>query len=165
MAGNTCLYGATSGRVLIGGVVGERFAVRNSGAEAVCEGLGDHGCEYMTGGTVVVLGSIGRNFAAGMTGGMAYIYDKDHCVRQKISAGAFTISEVVKKEFADNTVPKHQGKYDEDILKELITEHMKYTGSCTAEAILNSWDTEIGNFIKVFPLEYYHALQKLQEAV
>ncbi len=165
MAGNTCLYGATSGRVLIGGVVGERFAVRNSGAEAVCEGLGDHGCEYMTGGTVVVLGSIGRNFAAGMTGGMAYIYDKEHSARQKISAGAFTISEVVKKEFADTTVPMHQGKYDEDILKELLTEHLKYTGSCTAEAILNSWDTEIGNFIKVFPLEYYHALQKLQEAV
>lgn len=163
IAGNTCLYGATSGRVFIGGVCGERFLVRNSGAEAVCEGCGDHGCEYMTGGTAVILGSTGRNFAAGMTGGIAYIYDPCGTFADKISKGEFTVSNVVSAKQADPLIPLHLGRSDESILKELLTGHSEYTNSVIADFILKHWREELGHFVKVFPLEYYHALKKLEE--
>ncbi len=146
--GNTCLYGATSGEAYINGVSGERFAVRNSGAYAVVEGVGDHGCEYMTGGRVVVLGKTGRNFAAGMSGGIAYIWDP-----QK-EANKYINHELVDVEYLI---------YDEDIaeLHELVSRHYKYTGSKRAEYILNNWGTEKDNFWKVIPGEYKKALAKL----
>ncbi len=146
--GNTCLYGATSGEAYINGVAGERFAVRNSGAFAVVEGVGDHGCEYMTGGRVVILGKTGRNFAAGMSGGIAYIWDP------KKEANKYINHEMVDVEYLI---------YDEDIseVHELISNHFKYTGSKRAEFILNNWTNEKENFWKIIPGEYKRALAKI----
>ncbi len=143
--GNVAFYGATSGIAFIRGKAGERFAVRNSGATAVVEGVGDHGCEYMTGGTVVVLGATGSNFAAGMSGGIAYVYD-------------------VNSEFAEKCNPEMVdldplGKEDESILKSLIDEHKKYTGSTVAKFIISDWDNQKQHFIKVFPKDFKRALQ------
>ena len=164
IAGNTCLYGATSGLALFSGVTGERFAVRNSGADAVAEGCGDHGCEYMTGGTVVILGTTGRNFAAGMSGGMAYVYDPDNTFKDKISKGAFYVSNVVKASKADLTVPLHKNMSDEEVLKDLLTKHLNATSSAIAKKILENFDVELQNFVKVFPVEYFNALKAMKEA-
>ncbi len=164
IAGNTCLYGATTGEVYLSGVTGERFCVRNSGASAVCEGVGDHGCEYMTGGTVLILGRTGRNFGAGMSGGIAYVYDEDNTFRSRLANENFLISNVVAANAADPRVPLHEGLSDEKIIKALLEKHLKLTASPIAEHILKNFDSELGRFVKVFPSEYYHALQAMQEA-
>ena len=154
IAGNTCLYGATSGEAYINGVVGERFAVRNSGAYAVVEGVGDHGCEYMTGGRVVILGKTGRNFAAGMSGGIAYIWDPSK------EANKYINHEMVDVEYLI---------YDEDAaeVKLMIENHFRHTNSKRAEYILFNWDKERDNFWIIIPGEYKKALAKLakEEAV
>jgi glutamate synthase (NADPH/NADH) large chain len=145
--GNTALYGATGGQAYIRGKAGERFAVRNSGANAVVEGVGDHGCEYMTGGKVVVLGETGRNFAAGMSGGIAYIYD----AKENFAANCNT--EMISLETL----------MDEDIheLHHLLSRHYEYTGSTVAKFILDDWDSQLQHFIKVFPKDYKRALQEM----
>ena len=135
--GNVALYGATSGEVYINGIAGERFAVRNSGAHAVVEGIGDHGLEYMTGGMVVVLGKTGRNFAAGMSGGIAYVYDPDN-----------TFYEHVNKELVEYKNVK--SRYDEDQLKEMIQKHYQYTNSNVAKKILDDFGNEVAHFKKLF---------------
>jgi glutamate synthase (NADPH/NADH) large chain len=139
IAGNTILYGATGGQVFISGKVGERFAVRNSGAVAVVEGVGDHGCEYMTDGTVMVLGEIGVNFGAGMTGGVAYIYAPNEDINRKINK---SYVEILPLE-------------DEDIdqIEKLLIKHKGYTGSTIAERIFANFREEIENFVKVVPIE------------
>ena len=147
--GNVALYGATSGEVYIKGIAGERFAVRNSGAIAVVESIGDHGCEYMTGGEVVVLGKTGRNFAAGMSGGFAYIYDKDGSFCQKCNMEMIDLDEL--------------SETDEDRLRTLVRNHFKYTSSLSAIKVLNNWDEEKKNFIKVFPKEYKKVLQEMDQ--
>ena len=139
--GNVALYGATSGEVYINGVAGERFAVRNSGAHAVVEGIGDHGLEYMTGGMVIVLGKTGRNFAAGMSGGIAYVYDPDN-----------TFYEHVNKELVEYKNVK--SRYDEDQLKEMIQKHYQYTNSNVAKKILDDFGNEVAHFKKVVPHDY-----------
>jgi glutamate synthase (NADPH/NADH) large chain len=150
IVGNVVLYGATSGEAYIYGRAGERFGVRNSGATVVVEGIGDHGCEYMTGGTVVVLGKIGRNFGAGMSGGIAYVYD-------------------VYKDFAQRCNPEmidldQCNEADRETLFSLLQNHYDYTGSTTANFILKDFDNQLPSFIKVFPKEYKKALLKQQEA-
>ena len=125
IAGNVVLYGATSGEAYIAGIVGERFCVRNSGAEAVAEGTGDHGCEYMTGGTAVILGETGKNFAAGMSGGVAYVLDKNHDLYTKVNKGLVSLEEVC----CMNDVIK---------LKKMIENHVKYTGSKKGKEILEN---------------------------
>ncbi len=149
--GNVAFYGATSGLSFIRGKAGERFAVRNSGATAVVEGVGDHGCEYMTGGTVVILGDTGRNFAAGMSGGIAFIYDVK---------GIFP--DLCNKEMVDLD-PVEQD--DVEQLRDLIQQHYTYTGSTVAQFILNDFDNQLKNFVKVFPSDYKKVLQKRKEAV
>ncbi len=144
IVGNTVLYGATGGRAFFRGLAGERFAVRNSGASAVVEGVGDHGCEYMTGGRVVVLGSTGRNFAAGMSGGIAYVYD-DHN-----AFAACCNAELVELELLS--------EHDEAELKDLIAEHAERTDSPVAERMLDDWDASVRRFVKVMPRDYKRAL-------
>jgi glutamate synthase (NADPH/NADH) large chain len=146
IVGNVALYGATSGDVFIRGRAGERFAVRNSGAKAVVEGVGDHGCEYMTGGTVVVLGDTGRNFAAGMSGGVAYVYDSKEQFPQNVNTEMVII---------DN-----KDEEDEQILRAMILEHLSHTGSETAAKIIKNWDTAFAHFVKVLPVEYKEVLKK-----
>ena len=136
--GNTILYGATSGRLFASGRAGERFAVRNSGATAVVEGVGDHGCEYMTGGTVVVLGEVGRNFAAGMSNGVAYVFDPDEHLPSRYNP------EMVKLE-------RLMDLDDREQLIALIEEHFEKTGSPRARMILDNWDSYRGMFYKVVP--------------
>ena len=146
IAGNVIGYGATSGSIFLHGQAGERFAIRNSGAKMVVEGIGDHGCEYMTGGRVAVLGKVGVNFAAGMTGGLAYVYDADNNFDQKCNLGSVDLE----------TVMPHSA--DEAELLQLIYEHYMATRSRRAYDLLNNWPEERGKFIKVFPVEYRHAL-------
>jgi glutamate synthase domain-containing protein 2/glutamate synthase domain-containing protein 3 len=145
--GNVALYGAIAGQAFFRGVAGERFAVRNSGAQTVVEGVGDHGCEYMTGGRVVVLGETGRNFAAGMSGGIAYVLDRD---------GQFPIH---CNQSAVDLLPVEE---EEDVneLKSLIAEHQKLTGSTVAEKILKEWETMLPKFIKVYPTDYRRVLEE-----
>lgn len=147
IVGNVCLYGATSGDAYFRGVAAERFCVRNSGARAVVEGLGDHGCEYMTGGRVVVLGETGRNFAAGMSGGMAYIWDKNHTFKSKCNM------EMVEFETLE-------AESDITELKELIENHFKYTGSTLAKAALDNWKITLKQFVKVMPTDYKRVLNE-----
>ena len=147
ITGNVALYGATAGEAYINGIAGERFCVRNSGAIAVVEGVGDHGCEYMTGGTAIILGDIGRNFAAGMSGGVAYIYKSKKFDKRNFN------SEMI--EFED---PSNQ---DLDLVKKLIENHFTYTSSKIAERFLNNWDKESKNFVKIMPTEYKLALEKM----
>jgi glutamate synthase domain-containing protein 2/glutamate synthase domain-containing protein 1/glutamate synthase domain-containing protein 3 len=149
IAGNTLLYGATNGKVFISGRAGERFAVRNSGAIAVVEGVGDHGCEYMTGGIVVVLGHTGRNFAAGMSGGIAYVMDPDRLFSRRCNHGMVDIEQI---EYND---------YNE--LKTLIQDHAQLTGSTKAEEVLADWDNQKTQFVKVMPREYRRILAQMQE--
>jgi glutamate synthase domain-containing protein 3 len=146
LVGNVCLYGATSGEVFFNGMGGERFAVRNSGATAVVEGVGDHGCEYMTNGLVVVLGRAGRNFAAGMTGGIAYVLDNQ---------GDFASACCNRAEVDLETVTDQR---DIATLHKLITRHGELTGSPQAAWILRNWDATLAKFIKVFPHEYKRVL-------
>jgi glutamate synthase (NADPH) large chain len=146
LVGNVCLYGATSGEVFFGGMAGERFAVRNSGATAVVEGVGDHGCEYMTNGLVVVLGKTGRNFAAGMTGGIAYVLDQ---------SGDFGPVRCNRTEVDLEAVSSDQ---DTELLYKLITRHGQLTGSPQAKSILANWEALLPKFVKVFPYEYKRVL-------
>ena len=163
IAGNACLYGATSGEAFISGGVGERFAVRNSGASTVAEGCGDHGCEYMTGGTAVILGRTGRNFAAGMSGGIAYVWDPNDELAAKMSDGAFELSHVLPASEQGSDEPLHYGQKDEVLLKRLVERHAELTGSPTAREMLADWPAALGRFTKVFPLEYKHALASLKK--
>jgi glutamate synthase domain-containing protein 2/glutamate synthase domain-containing protein 1/glutamate synthase domain-containing protein 3 len=151
IAGNVVAYGATSGEIYIRGIVGERFCVRNSGAEAVVEGAGDHGCEYMTGGRVVILGETGRNFAAGMSGGIAYAWDANGTFRQNVNM------EMVELE------PLDPG--DIDYVKSQIEKHVAYTDSSRGRAILDGWNTEQSRFVKVMPTDYKRALAELRKLV
>jgi len=175
--GNTVLYGAISGECYFRGVAGERFAVRNSGATAVVEGVGDHGCEYMTGGIVVVLGSTGRNFAAGMSGGIAYVLDEDGTFEQRCNMSMVDIEPIadeeryMKEEEAQagdlETIGKvdissDMTRYDAQRLRGLIEQHHRYTGSARAKAILDDWSDYLPKFVKVMPVEYLRALQEMQ---
>jgi glutamate synthase (NADPH/NADH) large chain len=153
--GNVAFYGATNGEAYIRGQAGERFCVRNSGAKAVVEGVGDHGCEYMTGGIAVILGETGRNFAAGMSGGVAYVYDKagnfdDYCNKELVDFD--------EMEFEDITT-----------LKELLENHYNFTKSTVALAILDDWKNSMSTFVKVMPRDYKRVLlarkEKLEEAI
>lgn len=158
ICGNTCLYGATSGEAYISGVSGERFAVRNSGSTAVIEGVGDHGCEYMTGGTVIVLGKTGRNFAAGMSGGVAYVYDPVGEFAVHCNLAQVQLEPVVPTSKQSKLEPRHLGLSDEEILRQYVTNHANYTGSAVAKEILADWDLALTKFVKVFPNEYRKAL-------
>jgi glutamate synthase (NADPH) large chain len=170
IVGNTVLYGAIAGEAFFNGVAGERFAVRNSGATAVVEGLGDHGCEYMTGGTVVVLGDTGRNFAAGMSGGVAYVYDPKGEFEQKCNTTMVNLERVLSaKEQGDKSSWHAQTRdgereSDEAILKRLIERHFKHTGSTRARNLLDDWATSRGKFVKVFPTEYKRALEEMHNS-
>ena len=174
IVGNTVLYGAIAGEAFFNGVGGERFAVRNSGAVAVVEGTGDHGCEYMTGGTVVVLGETGRNFAAGMSGGIAYVYDPDNDFAGKCNMAMVALDRVgnaTEHEGAGNRAHWHSltrggtSQSDEAILKGLIERHFKHTGSTRARFLLDDWATARSKFVKVFPTEYKRALTELHAPV
>jgi glutamate synthase (NADPH/NADH) large chain len=167
IVGNTLLYGAIAGEAYFNGVAGERFAVRNSGATAVVEGTGDHGCEYMTGGTVVVLGLTGRNFAAGMSGGVAYVYDEDQHFAKRCNLAMVELEDVLSDE--DQTAKsgatvRHLGRADEHLLKELVEKHFRYTGSFRAKHILEHWETVRSKFVKVMPTEYRRALHEMHAA-
>lgn len=170
IAGNTVLYGAIAGEAFLNGVAGERFAVRNSGAIAVVEGTGDHGCEYMTGGTVVVLGETGRNFGAGMSGGLAYVYDPDGTFAAQCNMAMVTLESVLSQGEQEATIDKAiwhsttrggEVQADETILKGLIERHFKYTGSTRARNLLDNWVVSRSKFVKVFPTEYKRALGEL----
>jgi glutamate synthase domain-containing protein 3 len=149
IVGNTVLYGATSGRAFFRGLAGERFAVRNSGAITVVEGVGDHGCEYMTGGRVVVLGPTGLNFAAGMSGGIAYVLDVDGSFRSRCNTELVGFDEITPDEALE--------------LRGWIEEHQERTGSPVAERVLDAWDDELSRFVKVMPHDYKRALLELAE--
>jgi len=145
IAGNVILYGATGGEVFLRGKVGERFCVRNSGATAVVEGVGDHGCEYMTGGRVIVLGGTGRNFGAGMSGGVAYVYDADGTFFTRLNR------EMVDLEDLDDE--------DAEFLRDTIRRHQAETGSAVAAGILADWHNEVDRFVKVMPTDYKRVLE------
>ncbi|MHC4104292.1 MAG: GltB/FmdC/FwdC-like GXGXG domain-containing protein, partial [Planctomycetota bacterium] len=151
VVGNTLLYGATSGEVYVNGMAGERFCVRNSGATAVVEGLGDHGCEYMTGGTVVVLGKTGCNFAAGMSGGTAYVLDEMQLFDTLCNLDMVELETVWQAD-------------DKDVLFDLIQRHLKWTKSKRAEYILDTWSDMVGKFVKVVPIDYRKALEQMRAA-
>jgi glutamate synthase (NADPH/NADH) large chain len=150
IAGNVIAYGATGGEIFLRGIVGERFCVRNSGALAVSEGVGDHGCEYMTGGRVVVLGPTGRNFGAGMSGGIAFVYDPD---------GSF--SEKVNYEMVDLEPLTDD---DRAFLHDVVLRHRELTGSSVAASILNSWAVDVSKFRKVMPADYRRVLRVMEES-
>lgn len=149
IVGNVALYGATSGEAYFSGIAGERFAVRNSGAKAVVEGVGDHGCEYMTGGMVAIIGTIGKNFAAGMSGGLAYVYDESGSAAKNINTEFITIKELDSEDIVN--------------LKELLNNHYKYTKSQKAQGILNKFDEEAKKFVKIMPKDYEIMLQLIKE--
>jgi glutamate synthase (NADPH/NADH) large chain len=151
LVGNTVLYGATSGEAYFAGVAGERFAVRNSGAIAVVEGVGDHGCEYMTGGTVVVLGRVGRNFAAGMSGGLAFVLDEFGELERQCNMGLVELAHVT--EFGQR-----------ELLRRLVEQHAHFTGSARAKRELGQWDRALRRFFAVVPTEYRKALERQSEA-
>ncbi len=177
--GNTVLYGAITGEAYFRGVAGERFAVRNSGAVAVVEGVGDHGCEYMTGGCVVVIGNTGRNFAAGMSGGVAYVLDEDKTFEKRCNLSMVDLQPIPEEE---ELLEKHQhhggdleshglvditsgmDKHDATRLHELLSRHVKYTDSGKARTILDNWATFLPKFVKVMPVEYARALKELEKA-
>ncbi len=167
IVGNTVLYGAIEGEAFFCGVAGERFAVRNSGAIAVVEGTGDHGCEYMTGGTVVVLGETGRNFAAGMSGGIAYLWDPKAQFAARCNTAMVKLEPVLStREQLEGTDPSswHRGECDEIVLKGLIEAHFRQTGSETAKHLLADWESARSQFVKVFPNEYRRALGEMHAA-
>ncbi|HJV35306.1 MAG TPA: glutamate synthase large subunit, partial [Geomonas sp.] len=150
IAGNVALYGATSGSAFISGIAGERFCVRNSGVNAVVEGVGDHGCEYMTGGTVVVLGKTGRNFAAGMSGGVAYVLDDTNTFKGRCNTEMAALEKLSDK--------------DLEVVKALIEKHVELTGSSRGMTVLNNWRTYAPQFVKVMPTDYKRVLQALERA-
>ncbi len=150
ITGNVNLFGATGGEAFINGVAGERFAVRNSGATAVVEGVGDHGCEYMTGGTVVILGNTGVNFAAGMSGGVAYVYDENQLFDTRCNLEMVDVEPVIEES-------------DKVYLRQIIERHIAYTDSKIGKQILDSWDESLPLFVKVMPLDYKMVLEKLKE--
>jgi glutamate synthase (NADPH/NADH) large chain len=164
IVGNTVLYGATEGEVFFRGVAGERFCVRNSGAQAVVEGTGDHGCEYMTGGTVAVLGMTGRNFAAGMSGGIAYVYDVDGQFARRCNMSMVALEKVLPESEQATDGTRHRGRSDEAQLKQMIEEHARLTGSERAKEILADWTKARRHFLKVFPHEYRRALKEIAAA-
>ena len=151
VAGNVALYGATAGEAYFCGQAGERFAVRNSGACAVVEGVGDHGCEYMTGGTVVVLGRTGYNFAAGMSGGTAFVYDLDEHFQNRCNIESVDLESVWQEE-------------DQALLRRLVERHAACTGSAKAASLLANWDAALPLFVKVMPLDYKNVLRRQAEA-
>jgi glutamate synthase domain-containing protein 3 len=150
IVGNTVLYGATAGEVFINGLAGERFAVRNSGATAVVEGVGDHGCQYMTGGLVVVLGRTGRNFAAGMSGGVAYVLDDHQLFDTLCNLDMVDLESLWQEE-------------DQLLLRQLIERHYYWTGSQQAKHLLESWAEASGKFVKVMPIEYRKAIERMRQ--
>ncbi len=180
VVGNTVLYGAIAGECYFRGVAGERFGVRNSGAIAVVEGVGDHGCEYMTGGIVVVLGPTGRNFAAGMSGGIAYVLDEDNSFDKRCNMSMVDLEPVAEEEDLMEEA-YHQGgdlttagkvdvmsdmtRFDAERLHQLISNHLRATGSSRAKEILDNWASCKGKFRKVMPIEYRRALQELNAAM
>lgn len=163
IVGNTVMFGATTGESYFSGVAGERFCVRNSGASAVVEGVGNHGCEYMTGGTVVVLGLTGQNFAAGMSGGVAYVYDEDGLFAKRCNMGMVSLEKVEHAANVSKDAVHHLNQPDEVTLLALINKHAEYTDSARAKAILADWDNARGKFVKVMPNEYKRALVELAE--
>ncbi|ALA16628.1 glutamate synthase [Chelatococcus sp. CO-6] len=177
IVGNTVLYGAIAGECYFRGVAGERFAVRNSGAIAVVEGTGDHGCEYMTGGVVVVIGPTGRNFAAGMSGGIAYVLDEDGTFTKRCNLSMVDLEPVEEEEELMERLHHHGGDlehkgridvladmsgHDEERLMQLIANHLLYTGSARAKAILDDWAGYRTKFVKVMPVEYRRALREME---
>jgi glutamate synthase (NADPH/NADH) large chain len=150
IAGNVVLYGATAGEAFLNGVVGERFCVRNSGAVAVAEGVGDHGCEYMTGGTVVILGDTGRNFAAGMSGGIAYVLDEIQLFDTRCNLDLVDLEYVWQRA-------------DRERLHGLISQHHRWTGSARAGHVLDNWTQTVGRFVKVMPIDYRKSLERIRE--
>jgi glutamate synthase (NADPH/NADH) large chain/glutamate synthase (ferredoxin) len=164
IVGNTVMYGATSGEAFFAGVAGERFAVRLSGATAVVEGTGDHGCEYMTGGTVAVLGQTGRNFAAGMSGGLAYVYDEDGQFASRCNTAMVSLEKVLTTAEQQAQIDRkfwHKDQSDEALLRKLLEDHFKWTGSQRARSLLDQWDSVRSKFVKVFPNEYKRALGEI----
>src|SRR5205085_11258077 len=179
LLGNTALYGATSGRLFAAGSAGDRFAVRNSGAVAVIEGAGDHCCEYMTGGIVVVLGPTGRNFAAGMSGGVAYVLDDDGSFTSRCNLAMVDLEPMPEEEDINAKIFHHARdleahglvdimsdltSFDGHRLHHLITRHARFTGSAIAATMLNDWKTWCPKFRKVMPIEYRSALNELNAA-
>jgi glutamate synthase (NADPH/NADH) large chain len=170
IVGNTVMYGAIAGEAFINGVAGERFAVRNSGATAIVEGCGDHGCEYMTGGTVVVLGTTGRNFAAGMSGGIAYVYDPSGDFAARCNTAMVDLGPVLSAKEQEDRAGWHsqtrggERESDEVILKRLIERHFKFTGSTRARNLLDDWASSRTKFVKVFPTEYKRALEEMHNS-
>jgi glutamate synthase (NADPH/NADH) large chain len=146
--GNVALYGATAGEAFIGGMAGERFAVRNSGATTVVEGIGDHGCEYMTGGRALILGKTGRNFAAGMSGGIAWVYNPDNTFAENCNTEMVDLDPLSLK--------------DEEQITTLLRKHVSLTGSKLAQNLLNNWNKASSQFIKVYPKEYKKVIEKLE---
>jgi glutamate synthase (NADPH/NADH) large chain len=144
--GNVALYGATAGDLFANGLAGERFAVRNSGARAVVEGVGDHGCEYMTGGVVVVLGPVGRNFGAGMSGGTAYVFDPAQALRAKCNLDMIELEPLVDES-------------DVWLVHGLIEDHVRHTGSARGKKLLDTWDHIAARFVKIMPTEYKRVLE------
>ncbi|HMG21061.1 MAG TPA: glutamate synthase subunit alpha, partial [Kofleriaceae bacterium] len=149
--GNVALYGATAGDLFASGLAGERFAVRNSGARAVVEGVGDHGCEYMTGGVVVVLGAVGRNFAAGMSGGTAYVFDQAQSLRSRCNLEMVELESVVEES-------------DLWLLNSLIEDHVRFTSSPLGRRVLDNWQHLVARFVKVMPTDYKRVLQARRAA-
>ncbi|KAI8146357.1 hypothetical protein BJV82DRAFT_510238 [Fennellomyces sp. T-0311] len=150
IVGNVCLYGATGGRAFFNGVAAERFCVRNSGASAVCEGVGDHGCEYMTGGRVIILGSTGRNFAAGMSGGIAYVLDPEGQFKENVNMEMVELETIYEKE-------------EIELVRSMIEDHYHYTGSQKAAEVLDNFESYLSKFVKVMPIEYRHLLEKQKQ--
>jgi len=179
IVGNTVLYGAISGECYFRGVAGERFAVRNSGAHAVVEGLGDHGCEYMTGGVLLVIGPTGRNFAAGMSGGVAYVLDSEGDFERRCNLSMVELEPVTEEDDALEEL-EHQGgdlegygrvdihhdmtRFDAARIRHMLERHLHYTDSDTARDILHNWVRILPQFVKVMPVDYRRALSELQAA-
>ena len=179
IVGNTVLYGAITGECYFRGVAGERFAVRNSGAVAVVEGVGDHGCEYMTGGCVLVIGDTGRNFAAGMSGGVAYVLDEAGDFAKRCNLAMVDLQPIPAEEATIERlhhatgdlhghglvdVTSRMDRQDAERIHALLMRHVKYTGSSRAQGILDNWATELPKFVKVMPVEYARALAELEKA-
>ena len=176
IVGNTVLYGAVAGEAYLGGVAGERFAVRNSGAVAVVEGNGDHGCEYMTGGVVCVLGGTGRNFAAGMSGGIAYVYDEQGDFKDRCNPAQVDLQTIDPAPSSEEGTGHPQQRstsvtdfgmgdplyHDAERLRILVERHKLHTGSARAAALLDDWDNALTKFVKVMPRDYAGALKQLE---
>jgi glutamate synthase domain-containing protein 3 len=149
ITGNVVLYGATGGEMYINGIAGERFAVRNSGAKAVVEGVGDHGCEYMTGGVVVIIGTTGQNFAAGMSGGIAYVYDEHELFDTRCNLDMVDLESVWSES-------------DQQQLRQMLENHLAYTNSPRAQSLLKNWDAHLPLFVKVMPIDYRKSLERMR---